>query len=391
MTEPRARWSPATRIAFRFAFVYFVVLGFIPTLLHRIPFGAPLREKYQDFWDAIVVWLYEDVLRLPHEIDFPGLGADNSTYGSILFLGYLAVSVAATVIWSVLDRRRESYGRLHPWLRFLLRYSLAFMMILYGSMKVIPAQMTAPPPLRTLLGRIGDFPPNSLLWWTVGASPPFERFTGLAELLGGVLLLLPRTTLLGALISAANMLLVFLLNMCYDVPVKLPSLQFLVMALILIAPDMRRIANVLLFNRRAEPSRILPLFKNRWINLIPHAYLLVMGLYAIHGGLNRAAMQYERFHPPRPPLYGLWSVESFARDGKEVPPFTEPDRWQLVLFEKPGALSVGMAGSMKNYQLELVSFSFARPEKDVIVLDGHFEGRRVRAKLRKMPLIRRTT
>jgi hypothetical protein len=59
---------------------------------------------------------------------------------------------------------------------------------------------------------------------------------------------------------------------------------------------------------------------------------------------------------------------------------------------------------MKNYQLELdparktmklspiqATFSFARPEKDVIVLDGQIEGRRVRAKLRKMPLIRRTT
>ncbi|HEX5719349.1 MAG TPA: hypothetical protein VF179_24515 [Thermoanaerobaculia bacterium] len=403
MTEPRARWSPATRIAFRFAFAYFF-LGFVPMILNWLPFSDLLLEKYNDFWDAVVVWFYDDVLRLPHEIDFPGLGVTNSTYGSILFLGYLAVAVAATAIWSILDKKRESYERLHAWLRFLLRYSLAFLMILYGTMKVIPAQMTAPPPLRVLLARTGDLPPNSLLWWTVGASPPFETFTGLAELLGGVLLLLPRTTLLGALISAGNMLLVFLLNMCYDVPVKLPSLHMLVKALILIAPDMRRIANVLLFNRRAEPSRIPPLFKNKWINLIPHAYLLVMGLYAVHGGFNRASTQYELFHPPRPPLYGAWTVESFARDGREVPPFAEPDRWRLVLIEKPGALSVEMAGSMKSYQLELdtarktmklspiqATFSFAQPEKDVIVLDGRLEGRRVRAKLRKMPLIRRTT
>jgi pyrimidine operon attenuation protein/uracil phosphoribosyltransferase len=37
------------------------------------------------------------------------------------------------------------------------------------------------------------------------------------------------------------------------------------------------------------------------------------------------------------------------------------------------------------------AFSFQQPEKDVLILDGVLEGRRVRAKLRKMPLIRRTT
>ena len=386
MTE---RWSPATRIAFRFAFAYFA-LDSIPLVLHLIPFGDPVLATYTAFWDAVVVWLHGDVLRLPHEIDFPGLGVNNGTYGWVLFLGYLAVAVAATVIGSVLDRRRESYERLHAWLRFVLRYRLAFAMIMYGTMKAIPAQMTAPPPLRVLRQRIGDLWPYNLMWWTVGASPDFERLTGLAELLGGVLLLVPRTTLLGALVTAANMLLVFLLNICYDVPVKLPSLMMVVMAVILIAPDLRRLANVFLFNRRAEPARVPPLFENRWLDRIPHVLLLLYGLYAIHMGFGRAARQYESFHPPRPPLYGLWSVESFARDGREVPPFTDPESWRLVLFERPGALSVEqMAGRWQNYELE--PFSFTRPEKDVVVLDGQLEGRKLRVTLRKMPLIRRTT
>src|SRR5262249_11361005 len=151
------------------------------------------------------------------------------------------------------------------------------------------SQMSAPPPLGVLQRRLGDIFPNHLLWWTVGASPPFERATGLAELLGGALLLLPRTTLLGALISAANLLLVFLLNLCYDVPVKLPSLPLLAMAVILAAPDLRRLADVFLLNRRAEPSRVPPLFQRKGLDRVPHVLLFLFGLYAIQSGLELSA------------------------------------------------------------------------------------------------------
>jgi hypothetical protein len=63
-----------------------------------------------------------------------------------------------------------------------------------------------------------------------------------------------------------------------------------------------------------------------------------------------------------------------------------------------------MAGSRKTYGLDLDLdkkrmalapsqgiFSFHQPEKDVLVLDGQLEGRRLQAKLRRVPLLRRTT
>ena len=403
MSEPReskpGRWSLATRIAFRFVFSFYTLTFFIPLLISR---SEVLREKFAAFWDAVVLLADEAVVHVPYEVlDTAG----NDSYSSVRLLCTLAFAAVAAAVWSVLDRNRLQYDRLHPWLRLALRYVLAGAMISYGAIKVIPSQMIAPPPLMTLQQRLGDIFPNHLLWWTVGASPAFETATGLAELVGGALLLLPRTTLLGALISAANMLLVFLLNLCYDVPVKLGSLQLLVMAVILVAPDLPRLADVFFFHRRAEPSRVPPLFRRRWLDRIPHVLLLLYGLYSIKSELGLASERYERLNPPRPPLYGLWSVEGFARDGREVPLHTEPDRWRLVLFLSPGSLRVEqMAGAWKTYELGLDmdrktmtlgpstgSFSFARPEKDVLVLEGQFEGRRVRAKLRKMPLIRRTT
>ncbi|HEX6903962.1 MAG TPA: hypothetical protein VF789_29900, partial [Thermoanaerobaculia bacterium] len=284
------RWSPATRIAFRFLFSYFALCFLIPALAARNDF---LLERYFDFWDAVVVWADEAVVHVPYELAFDERGVSNAPYGWVQFLCTVTLAGAATLIWSVLDRNRVQYARLHPWFRLAMRYFLAGAMIRYGAIKIIPSQMIAPPPLPVLQQRIGDIFPNHLLWWTVGASPPFERATGLAELLGGVLLLLPRTTLLGALICTANMILVFLLNMCYDVPVKLYSLQLFVMAVILVAPDLPRLADVFFFHRRAEPSRIPPLFRNRWLDAVPHVLLLLYGLAAIKSGLEWGAQRYE--------------------------------------------------------------------------------------------------
>ena len=395
--EP-SRWSLVTRIAFRFVFSYFTLYSVLPRLIYRNDF---LGEMYSGFWDAVVAWGNEAFVHLPDQLVFESYSA---AHGWIQILGYLALAGAATVVWSVLDRRRGEHALLHPWFRFLMRYLLAGSMIRYGAIKVIPSQMIAPPPLSVIQQRIGDIFPNHLLWWTVGAAPSFETATGLAELMGGVLLLLPRTTLLGAVISTANMLFVFLLNMCFDIPVKLPSLHFVVMALILVAPDVPRLADVFLFHRRAEPSRISPLFRRKWLDRIPHILLFLFGLYSIKSGLELAAERYKQMHPPRPPLYGLWSVEEFARDGKDVPLYTEPDRWRLVMFLSPGSLRIErMAGSWKNHELDLDmetkrmtlgpsqgTFSFDQPEKDVLILDGQLEGHRLRAKLRKAPLIRRT-
>lgn len=393
------RWTLGQRIAFRFLFSYFVLYSFSGTpLIAGLPFAAPLIGKYFELWQVVAIWLEKHVLHLGFEIGLEAPGINNTAFGWILMLGSLAVAAVVTLIWSVLDRRRPHYERLHQWFRLGLRLMVATSMIHYGCIKLIPSQMIAPPPLGILMRPVGDFPPYHLLWWFIGSSPNFESFIGFAELLGGVLLLVPRTTLLGALVCAGDMLVVFMLNMSYDVSVKIPSLQLLVMSLILVAPDLPRLANVFLFNRRAQPAEAPPLFARKWLHRVPHVLLFLFGLYAIRSDLAVGAQRYKRFHPPRPPLYGVWKVEKLTVDGNEVPLFT-PERWRWVYFQKPGALSIElMTGAGKGYPLALDLdrktmkldgdvMRLAAPQPDVLVLDGVLEGRRTQAKLRRMALI----
>lgn len=415
VTEPReeVRWSPVTRIAFRFFFSYFVLLFVSEGASGLIP--GSLLQKHYALWLPLLQWIAGHVLHLDQKLTLEEAGVNNLAFGWVLFLCYMVLTAVVTVLWSALDRKRAHYERLYSWLRLLLRLILAPILIQYGAIKVIPAQMISPLPVGVLGMRIGDLFPNHLLWWTVGASTPFETFIGAAELVGGVLLLIPRTVLLGALLSAGNMLTVFLLNMCYDVPVKLPSLHLLVMALILIAPDARRLAGVFLFNRRVEPVRIQPLFARKWLDRAPHVALLLFGLWSMRGSFQRAADMYKQFHPPRPPLYGFWSVEELAVDGKAVPMYAAPDRWRWVMILKPGSLTVQrMDGSWTGYKLDLdrklktlrlwkskikpgdvartvqgkpqAELSFQRPDPDLLLLEGELDGHPTRARLRKTAL-----
>src|SRR5262249_31310674 len=120
MDEPvAARWSPATRIAFRFASVYLV--------LYNLPLLGVL-------WYALVPWFAERVLGVEITV-FPN-GSGDTTFNFVQLLLAVGIAFAVTIAWSVADRERPSYERLHDWTRTVVRYSLAFTMVGYGIAKV---------------------------------------------------------------------------------------------------------------------------------------------------------------------------------------------------------------------------------------------------------------
>src|SRR5208282_313026 len=107
--------------------------------------------------------------------------------------------------------------------------------------------------LARLSERVGNLSPFRMLWTFMAASKPYTSFSGFAEVLAGVLLLVPQLTTLGALITIGVTANVFALNMSYDVPVKLGSLHYLLMAMFLVAPETQRLVNVFILNRPAAP------------------------------------------------------------------------------------------------------------------------------------------
>src|SRR6185369_10228156 len=58
----------------------------------------------------------------------------------------------------------------------------------------------------------------------------------------------------GALVLATVLTNVVMMNFCYDVPVKINSSHYLVMCVVLLWPDLRRLVDVLVLHRPTQPA-----------------------------------------------------------------------------------------------------------------------------------------
>lgn len=400
-SDTHSPWRLARRIAFRFVFIY-LVLYILPLPLGVLPLTQGLAYKYHQIWYAIAPWVGERILHLTSPVLIAITGSGDTMYNWILALCYLTIAIAATAAWSILDRSRSDYRKLDQWLRLFIRLALASWLIGYGAAKAIPAQFPQPF-LITLIQPYGETSPMKLLWTFMGASTSYTIFTGCVELLAGVLLIVPRTSMLGAVVSLAATIQVFVLNMCYDVPVKLFSFHLVLMSLLLLLPNARRIANVLLFNRAVQPAVTRPLFERMWLNRTALVLQIVFGVYLVSTNLYGEYSLYKTRGDgaPKVPLYGIWSFEEVAVNGKPRPPLlTDQTMWRRVVFEFPGSLIVQpMSGPNQFLKLDLdmekkkmsltnpsdptwnAEFSFEESGLGIIALDGQIEGKQTRAKL----------
>ncbi|MCV7203748.1 DoxX family protein [Mycolicibacterium peregrinum] len=334
-TGTDVRWSPATRIGFRFGFCYFGLfglacfVGLTPVLLAGA--GIPLPwSSVAGLLEAVrplIDWTASGVLGL--RIESMQVGSDSAFQWTALFL-MLVVSTIATVVWSVLDRHRDNYARLAAWLTLYLRFVLATAMFYFGMAKAIPTQM--PFVLNRLVEPFGNFSPQGVLWSQVSISQPYQIALGSAELLAGVLLLIPRAVPAGALLTAIDMTQVFLLNMTYDIRLKTVSSMLLLISLFLLAPYAARLAAVL-FSDRAVPAASTPqLFTSARANRIALVAQLLVG--AMLFGVT-AAQNWQQWARPVPELYGIYRVDGFSAEGyRRDPLLTDELQWRRVIFDR---------------------------------------------------------
>src|SRR5689334_14063011 len=224
--RPNPLWSPAKKVLFRFAFCYLLLYSF-PFPLYYIPYVGMIGMWTFQMWNKLVPWVGQQLFGVTITV-FPN-GSGDTTFNYVQVFVFLVIATVATLVWSLLDRRRRNYARLYEWLRVYTRFVLAVAMIGYGTAKVFPSQFPMPS-FDRLMQPYGDSSPMGLLWTFMGASVAYNVFTGLGELVGGLLLVFRRTTLLGALVCIGVMANVVMLNFSYDVPVKLYSTHLLLMA-----------------------------------------------------------------------------------------------------------------------------------------------------------------
>jgi hypothetical protein len=410
--SPQAeRWNPAMRMAFRFCFAYFTLYSFATQIVGGVvlfpgwsfpSLGTrwPMRE--------ITLWLATHLFNVTGTLIYSGNSGD-TTFHWIQIGWLLIAAVVLSTIWTVVDRGRPHYAVLEKWTRLFVRFALAAQMFYYGMAKVIPTQFPAPS-LVTLVEPVGNLSRTDMLWTAIGSSVGYQMFTGWAEVVAGGLLVVPQTAGLGAAIALADMVQVFVLNMSYDIGLKLISLHLIAFAVFLLAPDVRRLVRLIVLKRPVAAWSQAPLLATPLANRRAVIAQIVFGVYLVSMFTRLAVVSWyspESGGSPKSALYGIWDVEQLSVDDERRQPILNDYefRWRRVIFDAPGrlvfqrtddsfvhygaVLDVGRhtlamtKGNSRNWK---AVFTLQRPKPEQVVLDGEMDGRRIHLEIRLVPL-----
>jgi len=398
------RWNPALLLAFRLVFVYEILYSF-PFPFNLVPGLDKAFAWYTTLFAALTTWTAAHVLHLSQPVVWTPVLSGDSLFAWVENLVKLMLGAVAAMVWTLLDRKRPHYRSLQEWLWLYVRLVLGTAMLGYGAIKIIKVQFPDMF-LWRLLSSYGESSPGGLLWSFMGYSKIYNLFTGLVEIAGGTLLFIPRLATLGAVISIGAMANVLMLNLGYDVNVKLYSLNLLMMGVYLLAPEVRRLLNVFVLNRTAAPVEHAPLFRKK--GLSTGMLALQLGLLVAIGGSELYQSHQRYTHAgdgaPPPPYFGVYAVDQFIVDGQPHPAvFTDASRWRRVTFERFNLMAVFPAeGPVVRYKtkfdssgrrLELnkivpgqwkAEFELEQRSPTLLTLRGQMDGRQIEADLRKV-------
>ena len=400
-------WPAPARFAFRFFAVYFIwyilstqMLGglvLIPGL--PVPNIGELPPMKQ-----IVTWFGHTLLGVNPTVHPTGSG--DTLYDWTMAFTMVVISAVVAIVWS-LRTTAKRHDKFLKWFSLFLRYGLGTTMLSYGFSKVFPLQMPTIF-LSRLLEPYGNFSPMGVIWYSIGAAPGYERFIGSAEVIGGVLLFLPQTALLGALVTFAVTTGVWMVNMTYDVPVKLFAFHLVIMSIVLFAPDLPRLLDMFVFNRAVE-ERPAPRYggsekaQRAWGIAQVVFTIWALGLHTYQG--NKGWNSFGG-GAPKSMFYGVWDVDSMSVDGTLRPPLTtDTTRYSHAVFQNQTAMTFQRMNqnfdrySVKvdsvNHTIALKSFvdstmagtlTYRRPAPNRLVLDGSLGGKRLQVAMTQYDL-----
>ncbi len=415
------------RYWFRFLLFYWICFAFpFPIDLVALPFQLvepsnqpgwmkAANEKYGAayMWlttekNDACTWVGNRILYVEVIIQPTGSGDGMRNYVGCLCAAVIA-GVAA-LLWTAVvlfvQKSKPDWHpdtRLHGLVRVFVRFYLCEMLFGYGFAKIIPLQFAEPSSFR-LAQQLGDMSPMGLLWTFMGFSPSYQIFTGAIEVLGGLLLTTRRTTLLGALVTMAAMTQIFVLNMCFDVPVKLYSLNYLLMAMFLAAPDLPRLASVLVLGNAVPAKTFTPLLGNVTLDRLAVVLRTILVAAMIYGQIRGSyKMWTEMYGGPPAPVEGRWELVSMHVDKKE-PAKDDPMSWSWLDFSnrkimrlggpKPPNVVYRITWNTEEKKLTLAkvrppissaTFTYDLPEPDKLELQGAMEGKEISATLKRAP------
>jgi hypothetical protein len=279
----------------------------------------------------------------------PFNGSGDTSFGWIQLRLYLLLAFVGCLIWSLVDAKRSNYNFLAYWFRLILRYTLIIHCFGYGISKLFCFQMPFPS-LSQLATPLGDYLPMRLSWMYMGYSSTYQFFAGAFEVIAGILLLFRRTATFGTVVALGVFTNVMIMNMGYDIPVKLFSTHLVVICLALLAFEYRRIF-ALLFNN-PMPAGIVyrPVILKKWVRITGYVLKLAFIVFVV---ILPFKQDYELYKDEKKTQAtgsikpGVYEVKTFVLNSDTIPySYADRLRWKDVIFDNNTGGSVGSLDTM---------------------------------------------
>ncbi len=224
------------KIIFRFFFIYFLLSTALWQIFEFIPGLSAISYFINDLFVPLVTFCNDTIFHVKDKLNIDGGGSGDTSYAWAYFYTTMLLAVFGAILWTILERKPKNYQKLDWFLKNILRYFIIIDAFLYGTIKLFAQQMPEPG-LSQLATPLGDFLPMRLSWMFFGYSEPYQVFSGVMEMIVAILLLYRRPIPMGLLLGLGVFLNVFVLNLCFDIPVKLFSMHLVIYCLYLIITD----------------------------------------------------------------------------------------------------------------------------------------------------------
>ena len=363
--ENNEKWKFSYKIFFYFSFLFFG-LNIFPFPLNIIPVINGFFDNLitETFWNPIIQFTGRIFFGMNEVASRPN-GSGDTTWNWLQELDILIISTIGIIIWAVIAKNKDNHIKINYWFNVFLRYYLVLIMLSYGFAKVFPLQFGNITTYR-LYERLGEMSPMGLLWTFMAYSQGYQFFGGIAEVIGGLLLLFRRTTTLGAMICVGVLINIFALNVFYDVPVKIYSFLLLLIGIYLITGDFNRLWNFFVLNQPTEPKEI-PVFSDKKMFKIGRIILKSFFIVGICGMMFYENWQQSKdIDLPKTAIYGPYKVEKFERSNA----ISENDtlRWQEVFIDRRGPYDMLFATNESGLRTR-ISYKINRKTRQFFMTD----------------------
>ena len=249
-------------------------------------------------------WLFLALLGLYFTCTYLSLYFDQSELeGRVTEVVVFVAALAGAIVWT----RHDDHDDAISWsVQLAMRVCLAYMMLFYGSAKLLPGGQFTQPPLVEMDKPYYELSPFWRAWGFYAHSAVYNAFLGGSELLAGVLLLFERTKRLAVCMLVPILVNVALVNYAFSINVFYVATLLLIMSVALLTVELPWLrasfwSHTPFVVTSSRPRHGRP------------ALIVAQAFIAITFIAQTAYILHMYPGPTRTALYGIWQVERSER------------------------------------------------------------------------------